>query len=52
MDPKGFARRAVAIVDLESRPVCVYRDYIDPEEERNGGTCLYFEKPEVERMAT
>ena len=41
----------VAISDLESRPECVHRAYIDPEDTWNGWACPYFEKPEVERMA-
>lgn len=41
----------VAIADLESRPECVHRAYLDPENEWNGWACPYFKKPEVERMA-
>ena len=41
----------VAIADLEPRPECVHRAYLDPEDTWNGWTCPYFEKSEVERMA-
>lgn len=41
----------VAIFDLESRPECVHRAYLDPEETWNGWACPSLEKPEVERMA-
>ena len=41
----------VAIADLESRPGCVHRAYLDPNDTWNGWACPYFEKPEVERMS-
>lgn len=41
----------VAIADLEDRPECVHRAYLDPAEEWNGWACPYFERAEVERMA-
>ncbi|WP_343006045.1 MULTISPECIES: hypothetical protein [unclassified Collinsella] len=47
--PKSW--HTVAIADLESRPECAHRAYLDPEEEWNGWACPYFEKSEVERMA-
>ena len=47
--PKSW--HTVAIADLESRPECIHRAYLDPEEEWNGWACPYFEKYEVERMA-
>ena len=40
----------VAIADLESRPECVYRAYLDPVETWNGWACPYFEKLGVDRM--
>ena len=45
------AWHSVAIADLESRPECIHRAYLDPEEEWNGWACPYFEKPEVKRTA-
>ncbi len=47
--PKSW--HTVTIADLESRPGCAHRAYLDPEEEGNGWACPYFEKSEVERMA-
>lgn len=41
----------VAIADLESRPECIHRAYLDPEDTWNGWSCPYFEKFEVERMS-
>lgn len=41
----------VAIADLEDRPECVHRAYLDPAEEWNGWARPYFERAEVERMA-
>ena len=40
----------VAMADLEDRPECVHRAYLDPEETWNGWVCPYFEKEEAERM--
>lgn len=40
----------VAIADLETRPECAHRAYLDPEEEWNGWACPHFEKSEIERM--
>ncbi len=47
--PKSW--HTVAIADLESRPECAHRAYLDPEEEWNGWACPCFEKSEVEHMA-
>lgn len=41
----------VVIADLEDRPECVHRAFLDPTEAWNGWTRLYFERTEVERMA-
>lgn len=41
----------VAIADLESRPECIHRAYLDHEDEWNGWACPYFEKSEVECMS-
>nr|WP_314784091.1 hypothetical protein [Olsenella uli] len=41
----------VAISDLESRPECIHRASLDPEDTWNGWACPYFEKPEAERMS-
>lgn len=46
-----YAWHTVAISDLETRPECVHRAYLDPEEEWSGWAYPYFEKHEVERMA-
>ena len=40
----------VAIADLEGRPECVHRAYLDPDDTWNGWACPYFEKAEAERM--
>ncbi|MDI9590835.1 MAG: hypothetical protein QM302_07360 [Acidobacteriota bacterium] len=40
----------VAIADLEDRPECVHRAYLDPDDTWNGWACPYFEKAETERM--
>ena len=46
-----FAWYHVAISDLESRPECVHRAYLNPDDTWNGRACPYFEKPEVECMS-
>lgn len=50
VDGHGYQWYLVEISDLESRPECVHRAYLDPEEEWNGWACPYFEKSEIGRM--
>lgn len=45
------AWRTVAISNPESRPECVHRAYLNPDDTWNSWACPYFEKSEVERMA-
>jgi hypothetical protein len=40
----------VAIANLEHRPECNHRAYLDRDDHWNGWICPYFEKSEIERM--
>lgn len=44
------AWHTVAISDLESRPECIHRAYLDPKDTWNGWACPYFDKTKVKRM--